>query len=191
MYSFCIYAAVGVLVTYFLQVTFFVAFFTLDCKRVEKKQNGVIPCIVHENYNPSNLESKPSISWRIIDRLYSKVILTLPGKISVVAITIIFATFGAVGSSRLEQWFDPVWFLPKDSYLSEYLIVKQNEFPKLGHEATVFMHEIDFVREFPKILNLSKTLKNATFVENVKDWPEDFLYFIGTNFDLGMEILYF
>lgn len=152
---------------------------------MERKQNGILPCIEHPNFNPKNLDAKPSISWRIIDRLYSKVVLTIPGKIGVLAITIIFSTFGGIGSSRLEQWFDPVWFLPKDSYLSEYLIVKEHEFPKLGHDATVFMHEIDFAREFSKILNLSESLKSASFVENVKDWPEDFVDFVDTNFNIG------
>jgi len=45
--SFCIYAAIGVIGTYIFQATFFVAWFTIDQKRIEAKRDGVVPCIVH------------------------------------------------------------------------------------------------------------------------------------------------
>ncbi|XP_001601232.1 NPC intracellular cholesterol transporter 1 [Nasonia vitripennis] len=187
LHSFCIYAAVGVFVTFILQVTFFVAFFTLDCQRVENKRNGVLPCVTHENYVPKVADVKQNISWRLADKLYTKVVFTIPGKLVILAITITFATFGGIGSSRLEQWFDPVWFLPKESYLNHFLTVKEQEFPKVGHEATVFMSNIDFVQDFPKILNLSRTLENASFTENVKNWPVDFVHFSNANFNIDAE----
>ncbi|XP_014230059.1 protein patched homolog 3-like [Trichogramma pretiosum] len=186
--SFCIYAAVGVMVTYLLQVTFFVAFFTLDCRRVEQKRNGVLPCCVsHPNFVPTPIDAEHSLSWRLIDKLFGKVILTLPGKIIVLALTVGFATFGALGSMQLEQWFDPVWFLPKESYLAEYLVVKQQEFPKVGSEATAFVSEVDFRNEFGKILNLSRTLEAASFVDDVKTWPIDFVTFCDANFNVDAE----
>jgi hypothetical protein len=149
------------------------------------KRNGVLPCIRHENYPCPTINTKESISSRLIDRLYTNVVFTLPGKIGILCITIVFATFGGIGSSRLEQWFDPVWFLPKESYLSEYLIVKGEEFPKVGHEVTVFISNVDFVQEFPRILNLSQTLENASFTEAVKNWPIDFIHFMDANFNIG------
>lgn len=185
--SFCIYAAVGVFVTYILQVTFFVAFFTLDCERVEKKRNGVVPCVTHEKFVPGGSDGRQNISWRLIDAFYTKVVLTIPGKIVILAVTIAFATFGGLGSSQLEQWFDPVWFLPKESYLSQFLVVKEQEFPKIGDEATAFISEIDFVQEFPKILNLSRALQSAAFVEHVKNWPVDYVNFLDANYDVGKD----
>ncbi|XP_058809233.1 NPC intracellular cholesterol transporter 1-like isoform X2 [Phymastichus coffea] len=187
LHSFCIYAAVGVFVTFVLQVTFFVAFFTLDCRRVEEKRNGVLPCIKHENYVHTITDAEHNISWRLIDKLYTNVVLTLPGKMAVIIITTAFATFGGLGSYQLEQWFDPIWFLPRESYLSEFLIVKEKEFPKIGFEATVFMSKIDFVPEFPKILNLSRTLERASFTESVKNWPVDFIQFVDANFNIDAE----
>ncbi|XP_011500202.1 PREDICTED: patched domain-containing protein 3-like [Ceratosolen solmsi marchali] len=187
LHSFCIYAAVGVFVTFVLQVTFFVAFFTLDCKRIEMKRNGVLPCIGHENYPCPTVNTKESISCKLIDRLYTNVVFPLPGKIGILCITIVFATFGGIGSSRLEQWFDPVWFLPKESYLSEYLVVKGKEFPNVGDEVTVFISNADFVQEFPNILNLSMILQNASFTESVKNWPLDFIHFVDANFNIDAE----
>ncbi len=46
--SFCIFAALCILMTYLYVVTFFVAVLTLDEKRVAKKLNGILPCIKHE-----------------------------------------------------------------------------------------------------------------------------------------------
>lgn len=148
----------------------------------------MLPCIAHENFTPKTADVKHNLSWRIIDQLYTKVIFTVPGKLGVLAITIAFATFGGIGSSQLEQWFDPVWFLPKDSYLNHFLTVKARDYPKVGHEATVFMSNIDFIPEFPKILNLSRTLQNAPFTENVKNWPVDFVNFADANFNIGKQI---
>ncbi|KAJ8669003.1 hypothetical protein QAD02_000262 [Eretmocerus hayati] len=187
LYSFCIYAAVGVLVTYFLQVTFFVAFFTLDCRRIEAKRNGLVPCVRHPNFELVTGGSHQSISWRIMDWLYTRIVLTPVGKIIVVCVTLAFASFGILGASQLEQWFDPVWFLPKDSHLAQYITAKEQGFPKVGAEGTVFMSQMDFVNEFPKILNLSRTLENAPFVANVKNWPVDFVHFVDANFNKDAE----
>ncbi|XP_014213139.1 protein patched homolog 2-like [Copidosoma floridanum] len=185
--SFCIYAAVGVLVTFVLQVTFFVAFFTLDCERAESKRNGLLPCVTHPSFGSPTKRPHESVSWKVIDALYVNVVLTTPGKLAIVAVTVALAALGAVGSTRLEQWFDPMWFLPKDSYLSEYLAVRESEFPKVGFEANVFVSDVDFVRQFPKILNLSRTMQAAPFAESVKNWADDFVEFVEANFHKDAE----
>lgn len=46
--SFCIYAAMCILMTYLFVVTFFVACLTIDEKRVSKNRNCCCPCIVHK-----------------------------------------------------------------------------------------------------------------------------------------------
>lgn len=45
--SFCIYAAVGVLFIFIFSVTFYVAIFVLDLKRMESKRNGVLICMLN------------------------------------------------------------------------------------------------------------------------------------------------
>lgn len=79
--SFCIYAAAGVLMTFIFAITFFVACFVIDQRRIEQKRNGIIPCIVQENYVPNEC-SQRKISNRIFYLVYSKVILSIPGKVS-------------------------------------------------------------------------------------------------------------
>ncbi|XP_015188505.1 PREDICTED: patched domain-containing protein 3-like [Polistes dominula] len=178
--SFCIYAAVGVLVTFLLQITFFVAFFTLDAKRIQQKRNGLIPCIVHENYVSKIVDPNETFSTKLIDRFYSKIVLTVPGKLSILLITIIAASVGAIGSYQLEQWFDPIWFLPKDSHLSNYIVARNQYFSHRGHSAYVFIGDIDYPSEFSKIMTLASNLKNLSSVEKVDSWPEDFAHFVQT-----------
>ncbi|KAK2582155.1 hypothetical protein KPH14_004514 [Odynerus spinipes] len=176
--SFCIYAAVGVLVTFLLQITFFVAFFTLDAKRIEQKRNGIIPCKVHENYVPTIADPNEAFSTKLIDRLYTKVVLTVPGKVIVLLITIAAASAGAFGSHQLEQWFDPIWFLPKDTHLSEYITARHQYFSQKGHTAYVFIGDVDYSSEFPKIMTLTANLKNLSSVENIESWPDHFANFV-------------
>lgn len=173
------------MMTFLLQVTFFVAFFTLDVRRVESKRNGVIPCIVHRNYEPTIVDGGRTTSWRVIDFLYSKLLLTLPGKVTVILVTVVIAGFGILGSCGLEQWFDPEWFLPEGTYLSDYLVVKREEFPGQGHPATVFIGDVNYHEEFTRILALTESLQNMTAIDRVKPWPVDFASFVDMHYNKG------
>ena len=154
-------------------------------KRVESKRNGIIPCIVHENYQPKLVKDKNAISWRFIDFLYSKIILTVPGKVLTILLTITVANVGIVGSYGLEQWFDPEWFLPKGTYLSEYLIVRTEQFPGRGHPASVFIGDIQYHDEFTRILTLTESLQNMTTIDHVESWPQKFAEFVRMYYDKG------
>lgn len=182
--SFCIYAAVGVFVTFLLQITFFVAFFSLDSKRVEAKRNGIVPCIVHADYEPrSNDEDR--ISWRFTGFLYSRFVLTKYGKIVVLIVTIALTAFGIHGSINLEQRFDPEWFLPEETYLKEYLTVIKQRFPGLGYQGSIFMGEFDYLDNFHHIFNMTNILKKSHFIKHVEQWPIHFHRFVKTNYDQG------
>lgn len=80
--SFCIYAAAGVLMTFIFAITFFIACFVLDQRRIEHNRNGIIPCIVHKSDYVSNECSQKQISNNIFKIVYSKIVLTTPGKVN-------------------------------------------------------------------------------------------------------------
>lgn len=102
------------------------------------------------------------------------------------AITIALMSVGVVGSVRLEQWFDPQWLLPKDSYLSQYITVSSHGFPHDGFPAFVVMgDDIDYVSEFSKIISITERLSNASYVQNIEPWPIDFATFVSTYFETG------
>ncbi|XP_048511966.1 NPC intracellular cholesterol transporter 1-like isoform X2 [Athalia rosae] len=179
--SFCIYAAVGVFVTFLLQVTFFVGFFTLDTRRVEAKRNGVIPCVVHPDHRLFE-KNEERLSWRFTGFVYSRGVLTGYGKIVVLIVTAGIAAFGIYGSTRLEQRFDPEWFLPEETYLSKYLAKSKEHYPNRGQDGFVLMGEFDYVTNFGKILSLSKKLKTLKILQSVDNWPIKFASFVRSNY---------
>jgi len=135
---------------------------------------------------PKLLEPSSDFSWKFIDVLYSRVILTKLGKVVVILITIAAMSVGVVGSLQLQQWFDLMWLLPKESYLSQYLDIKNQKFPSEGYEAFVLMgDDIDYASEFPKIISLTERLKNASYVQNIESWPIDFAKFVSIYYDTG------
>lgn len=184
--SFCIYAAVGVFVTFLLQITFFIACFTLDIQRMERKRNGMLPCIVHENFTPKSSDMSSAVSWKFINFLYSRIVLTTPGKIVVILITLVTMSISIMGSLRLQQWFDPVWLLPKESHLYQYLDIQSQTFSNQGFEAFVILgDDIDYPSEFPKIISLTEHLQNASFIQSIEPWPTNFAKFVSTYYSTG------
>lgn len=78
--SYCIYAAVCVLMTFVFAVTFFTACFVLDQRRVENNHNGIIFCYKHKNYQPNNCSQRQT-SHLVFNYIYDKFILTTTGKV--------------------------------------------------------------------------------------------------------------
>ncbi|XP_068974093.1 patched domain-containing protein 3-like isoform X2 [Bombus flavifrons] len=189
--SFCIYAAVGVLLTFLFQVTFYVAFFTVDARRIENKRNSILPCIVHENFVQKFTSPQEELTAKLINKLYSNIILTKPGKIMIVLITIVTVSAGIMGTLKLEQWFDPGWFIPSHSYLSKYIDVRRTQYPEHGYEAMILMGDFNYTAEFPKLINLAEKFGNLSTIQSINSWPSDFAKFVLEYFqkDLRYEIL--
>lgn len=189
--SFCIYAAVGVLVTFLLQLTFFVGFFTLDCKRVAAKRNGIVPCVVHSEYSPRISPGAVPFSVRVIDTLYDKLVLTIPGRASILAVTLVVTGFGILGSLQLQQWFDPHWFLPSGSYLAEFRTTERQYFINKGYNAFVLIGEVDYPSKLPQIITLAEQIGNMSAVQSVQPWPVHFNEFVNKYYqkDLSQTIL--
>lgn len=172
--------------TYLLQVTFFIACFTLDARRIERKRNGMLPCIVHENFTHKLSDSSSAISWKFINFFYSNIILTTPGKIIIILVTLVTMSVSIMGSLRLQQWFDPIWLLPKDSYVYQYETVHNQVFPNEGYDAFVIMgDDINYSSEFPKIIDMTERLQNASFIQRIEPWPIDFAKFVSTYYATG------
>jgi Niemann-Pick C1 protein len=180
--SYCIYAACAVLMTFLFAVTFFTACFVLDQERVEKKRNGIIVCYQHENYEP-NACSQLQISNKVFEYIYSKVILTKIGKISVIVITVICLGFSLDSIRRLEQRFDPTWFIPKDSYFADYLAVRKSYFPTNGFEAGIYTGSVNYSHELINIKNMVDDLSDQHDIAlGVISWVDPFRNFVKINF---------
>lgn len=63
-------------------MTFFTACFTLDQIRVENNRNALIPCIVHKTYERNKFSDRQYVR-DMLNFFYSKIILTIPGKVKI------------------------------------------------------------------------------------------------------------
>nr|XP_023011826.1 Niemann-Pick C1 protein-like [Leptinotarsa decemlineata] len=182
--SFCIYAAACVLMTFIFAITFFVACFVLDQRRVENKRNGVVPWIKHKDSYIPNECSQRKYTNSIFKMIYSKVILTTPGKIIVIAITVILTGFGTVGTLKLEQHFDPEWFIPSNTYFGAFLETRRIHYPGRGFDAGLYIGRLNYSQEILTIKKISDELYSLhNITHNVQSWVDPFRNFVHINFD--------
>lgn len=185
--SFCFYAAVGILMTYIFALTFFIAVFTLDERRIFARRNAVFPCIVHKE------ETKLCFDKHLMDRflkaLYSKFFLTKGGKLLVLMTVVCTTGVSIKGMLNLEQKFDPNWFIPESTYLSKFLSEKKAMYPNMGYEAGIYMGRLNYSQELPKLIKMVEILENRTdILHNVNSWIEPFNNFVKIYFEKDMEM---
>ena len=112
-------------------------------RRIEANLNGLIPCIKHDPdpspdqspheksanglLNGKSVKNPPSRKLKIRSpfEFYGFLLTLFPVKMVVLLLTGVLLGFSVWGNVLLRQEFDPMWFLPKDSYLSLY--VEQND----------------------------------------------------------------
>ncbi|KAH1013969.1 hypothetical protein HUJ04_002883 [Dendroctonus ponderosae] len=205
--SFCIYAACGVFMTFVFVITFFMACFVLDQKRLESNRNGIIPCIEHPTYKPNKC-SQSRLTSRIFEYVYGNIILTTPGKVRhfdsfphftlsilmayksqidelviVILTTIVFAGVSIESALKLEQRFDPKWFLPEGTHLAEYIKARDTHFPHVGWDAAFYMGALNYSHELKKIKAAVDQLENMTDItSNIMSWVDPFRTFVLNNF---------
>ena len=58
--------------------------------------------------------------------------------------------------------FEPIWFIPPDSYLTEFYYGSDYYFPSDGELVTVYMTQLNYSADTAKIEDLTYNLENAT-----------------------------
>ncbi|CAG9559795.1 unnamed protein product [Danaus chrysippus] len=179
--SFCIYAAVGVFFIFCYSVTFFVAVFTIDIKRIRDKRNGIIFCYKHNN--DVNVSSKTTFFQKILETFYKNVVFTIPGKATVILFVLIATGVNIVSVLKLEQRFDPKWFIPDDTYYKQFLNTHEHYYPDEGYPAMVFLGDMDYYKEFNNLYDMIQVLRNESYVTDVVTWVETFHGYVLKNFN--------
>ncbi|RXG52107.1 Patched domain-containing protein 3 [Armadillidium vulgare] len=170
---FCLFAAVGIISIYFFQATFFVAWFTLDQRRLEDSRQGLFWCIKLKNWTPNKFSQKDHCQLFFQD-IYSKFLLKTPVKIFVLIFTFSFLGVSAWGLSNLEQEFDPIWFLPHSSYLYKYFMKSDEYFPADGRSGVILFGNISLTDSIPKLNQLVIDLQDLKHISIVDSWFEEF-----------------
>lgn len=178
--SFCIYAAVGVFFIFCFTITFYVAAFTLDLKRMETNRNGILFCYRHrEKMYPTK---EKTVLQKLLLLFYKNVVFTFPGKTIVLLFTLIMTGFSLQAVLKLEQRFDLKWFVPDDTYYKQFLDNYEFFYPDEGHTAMVFLGKMNYNAEFRNLHGMVQKLKNESYVTNFETWVEPFNAYILSNY---------
>ena len=130
---------------------------TLDEQRVESGRDGLLPCIVHHDYQPSacsNFEVGV-----IVMKYYARLLSSTIFKVITVILTVSLLAFGVWGWIGIKQKFDPFLLLPSESYLREWIRVQQEYYPDNGWSADVYSGELSY-KDLENIEALSSGLDN-------------------------------
>lgn len=87
---------------------------------------------------------------------------------------------------KLEQRFDPKWFIPKDTFLSKFLQKKADYYPSMGFEAGVYFGSLDYAQEINNIDYIVNNLSaNGDMIKDVQSWVAPFQEYVKKNFKKG------
>ncbi|KAK3928566.1 Patched domain-containing protein 3 [Frankliniella fusca] len=189
--SFCLYAALGILITYILQITLYVIALALDQKRIEAGRNFLIPCIKQATPKLLDMEYIPHSS-KTLNYIYSKFIITNYGKKIIIAISGLLLATSMYGTAHLRQNFKTEWFLDDDSYLYKFLERRNEYFPDIGSEAGFYFGQLEYNKELQNIGNLVENLKQQNdTVAKVYEWWSGFQRYVAVhnNKDIRTDIL--
>ena len=82
---------------------------------------------------------------------------------------------GIWGLTQLRQEFNPVWFIPQESYLAQWFNANEKYFPKEGEKVEINIAQVDFSSELPKIDSLVRRLESETgILSSVDSWYTSF-----------------
>jgi predicted RND superfamily exporter protein len=167
--SFCVCTAIGLGSIYLLQVSWFVAWMSLDEKRVAGGADGILPCIVHTDYKGSGSSDRA----RLIVEIFSSLLSSTIFKCCVIFLTLGMFAFGLWGSLLIQQKFDPTLLLPSDSYLRDFLSFHDKLYPNNGWTAYIYTSELDHsdLYKFEDLTNqLTELQKYKTHIGDVDSW---------------------
>ena len=90
------------------------------------------------------------------------------------------------GSVLMRQEFNPLWFIPTSTYLSQYFSVIENHYPGNGQLASIYIQTTNLSRNLDQLEALIDTVRNETqIVSQVDDWFTGFKDFTTKRHAIG------
>jgi len=177
--SFCIFAGIGIIGIFLLTCTLFVALLTLDNKRQRKHRDACCCCItLSDSWSPMECSRKAYLQNFMRDT-YAKYILSTPGRIVVLVVTVGLLAGGAYGLTELKQDFDPDWFLPTDSPTVRFNTANKKYFSGEGIRSAAFVGQIDYFTDQKKLDDVFNALNKNPYIvsggNSVKSWYRAFI----------------
>ena len=168
--SFCVGTAIGLAAIFLLQISWFVAWMSLDEARVAAGRDGVLPCIVHrEGGKGLGCTGERRAIWT---PLYTRLLSSPLMKALVILITLGMFGVGAWGWSMMRMKFDPFLLLPGDTYLRKWVDTNTEFYPKNGWTADVYSDTFDHtsLESIDQLVTGFKGLQEQGSIREVEDW---------------------
>lgn len=121
---FSMFAALAVLLDFFLQITAFVALIVFDCQRAEDSRIDCFPCIKmpssSEGPNEGIYQRRSGLLARYMKEVHAPILGLWGVQIVVIVVFVGFALTSIALSTRIESGLEQKIVLPRDSYLQGY-----------------------------------------------------------------------
>ena len=163
--SFSVCTAIGLGSIYLLQVSWFVAWLSLDEGRIADSRDGLVLCVVHTDHHPP----QHSLGHRVVTT-YSKLLSSAVFCSAVIISTLAMLGCGVWGAVTIRQKFDPVLLLPSDSYLRSWLDLHDQLYPDNGWGAQIFTSGFDYsdLHKFEELtFQLEQLQNNKTHIRGI------------------------
>jgi len=177
--SFCIYASVGIVATFVFQSSFFVAWFSLDQRRLSQKRNAFCFCVVHNDHQPNEFSQKNVMQF--VFKQIGKILILPFMKFLIILLACVLFGLGIWGNVLLRQEFDPAWFLPAGTYLATWFDLNKQFFPGEGEVGTIYFSNTQLPEEIEQIDGLVTALEKLPDVENVDSWTTRYIDYVQSN----------
>eukprot|EP00732_Lithocolla_globosa_P001632 Lithocolla_globosa_v1_NODE_847_length_3192_cov_9.743067.p1 type:complete len:916 gc:universal NODE_847_length_3192_cov_9.743067:339-3086(+) len=184
--SFCVYAALGILILYFLQITWFTAWLSIDSRRMKSHRVDCFCCIVSKKYaSRGEVELKPSKMSLFLEFTFTPFILRKWFAIFLAVIFFSLSAFGiyCVGWS-LQIASTEVLLVPADSYLSDTIEAETVYFPVNSAQVFIVTGDIDYVKHQQDFLDLREPVTETEGIDptTYSSWYEAFYIWNNSTF---------
>ncbi|XP_064096527.1 patched domain-containing protein 3-like [Macrobrachium nipponense] len=166
--SFCVYASVGIFAVYVLQATFFLVWLVIDQKRLEGNRNGFFWCIVHRDWKPWACSQRDLMADAF--KCLSKCLLSMQVRIFILIFTGALMAISILTTLNLHQEFNPMWFIPQESYLYKSFEAMKLHFPENGEKGYIYFSNVTLPDDLVHLNKLVDDLKSSGVVTDVNAW---------------------
>lgn len=107
-------------------------------------------------------------------------------KVVIILVTLAILGVSLWGNILLRQEFNPIWFLPQESYLAQWHKYNSIYFPSQGEKVNLFMENLDLPNEIDKLELVHEQLAEQDDIINSLDsWYLDFKEYMNDHFYAG------
>jgi Niemann-Pick C1 protein len=153
IYWLCLYAFPTILLVYFYQVTFFIAWIVLDDRRIKQRHRDCCWCIsvgetseVSEPQDQEESRRDPKDQTSVTERFmlkYAEYLLRPWVKLTVVLAFTALLCAGAISASNLTQSFSFTDVLPNDSYLTDFFDALDDYTDRSSISPLIYFRNVD------------------------------------------------